>query len=337
MLFFLGCVLAPASVEAVAQDDGRSIVRLVENAGDLLDGLEARRAVAPDDPDLSGVRTIIQEISVIAPANPYLIFLRARYMILTGFAGDASFKLLDFVETRQGQTEWRAFRLLGDAYLDEFPRLAKSNYRKAAALNPGEAGVLFGLSVCEMKLGAVQAAVRLARDTVAADGRVTIRYVAHLARALQAAEKWDEALREAENALLMARRETERDPVARRPLESLSAQYSQVMSILQARIAAQVDNFVNDYLRLDTCIRQHARVREKLTRHDWLAFVESGVKSSAPETPLALLQLYGRLLSAVGRTEDAIGTFERVVKLDPDNAEAEEALVRLRKTVSSRS
>lgn len=337
MLFCLGCVLAPAGVNAVAPDDGRRVGRLIQDADDLLNGLEARRTVAPDDPDLRGVRTINQEINAIAPANPYLIFLRARYMMLTGFDGDASLKLREFVETRQGQTEWRAFRLLGDLYLDEFPRLAKSNYKKAAALNPGEAGVLFGLSVCEMKLGAVQASVQLARDAVAADGRMTLRYVAHLARALQAAKEWDQALREAENALLMARRETEHDPVARRPLESLSAQYSQLMSILQARIAAQVDNSANDYLRLDTCVRQDARVREKLTRHDLLAFVESGVKSSGPGAPLALLQLYGRLLSEVGRTEDAIGTLEQILKLAPDNAEAQDLLVRLRKTVSSRS
>lgn len=336
MLFFLGCVLVPAGVDAAAPDDGRRVARLIENAGDLLNGLEAHRAVAPDDPDLSGVRTIIQEISVIAPADPYLIFLHARYMVLTGLAGDASRKLREFVETRQGQTEWRAFRLLGDLYLDEFPSLAKSSYKKAAALSPGEAGVLFGLSVCEMKLGAIEAAVQLARGAVAADGRAAIRYVAHLARALQADEKWDEALREAENALLMARRETERDPVARRPLESLSAQYTLVMSILRSRIAAQIDDSVNDFLRLDTCVRQQFRVREKLTLHDWLAVVESRVKSSGPDTPLALLQLYGRLLSDVGRTEDAIGTLERVVKLDPDNAEAEKTLVRLRKTASNR-
>ncbi len=337
MLFFLGCVLAPAGVEAAAQDDGRKVARLIENADGLLNGLEARRAVAPDDPDLSKVRTITQELSVIAPANPYLIFLRARYLVLTGLAGDASLKLLQFVETRQGQTEWRAFRLLGDSFLGDYPRLAKSNYRKAAALNPGEASVQFGLSVCELKLGAVKAAVKLAREAVKADGRMTIRYVAHLARVLQAAEKWNEALREAEAALLMARRETERDPVARWPLESLSAQYTLVMSILQARIAAQVENSVNDYLRLDTCVRQQLRVREKLVLHDWLSVVESHVKSSEPDTPLELLQLYGRLLSDVGRTEDAIGTLERVVKLAPNNAEAQDALVRLRKTVSSRS
>ena len=301
MLFFLGCVLAPAGGTAAAQNDGRKVARLIESADDLLNGLEARHAVASDDPDLSRVRTIIQEISVIAPANPYLIFHRARYLVLTGLVGDASIKLLEFVDTRQGQTEWRAFRLLGDSFLNEFPRLARSNYKKAAALNPGEPGVSYGLSVCEMKLGAVEEAVRLARESVAADGRVTIRYVAHLARTLQAAKKWDEALREAENALLMARRETERDPVARRPLESLSAQYTLVMSILRARIAAQVDKSANDYLRFDTCLRRQARVREKLAMHDWLAVVESRVKSSEPDTPPALLQLYDRLLSDVGR------------------------------------
>lgn len=334
-LFFLGCMLAWASAGAAAQTDGRMVARLLEDADNLLNELEARRSVAPDDPALSRVKTIAQEVSALAPANPYLTFLRARYMVLTGFGGDASLKLLEFVDTPQGQTEWRAYRLLGDSFLQEFPRLAKSNYKKAAALNPGDAGVLFGLSVCELKLGAIAGAVRLARETVRADGRVTIRYIAHLARVLQAQERWDEALHEAENAMGMARSETERDQVSRRPWESLSSQYSLVMSILRARIAARGKNFANDFVRLDTCLRQQLRVREKLVLHDFLRLVESGVRSSEPGTPLKLLLLYGRLLSEVGRTKDAIRAFQHAAKLDPNNEKAQDALKRLRKIAAS--
>ena len=350
MLFLLGCVVVPATAQTAAQDDARTVTGLIQDADDLLTKLEARRGVAPDDPDLNKVKTITRELGTLAPGNSQLIFLDARYMVLTGLTGDASLKLLEFVDTRQGETEWRAFRLLGDSFLDEFPRLARSNYKKAAELNPGEAGVLFGLSVCELKLGAVAGAVQLARDAVKADGRKTIRYVAHLARALQAAKEWDGALREGENALKMARRETERDttsklapPVSRWAVESLNDQYTLVMSILRARIAARFDDSANDFLRFDTCVRQQSRVSAKLRLHDWLGVVESHVKSSEADTlvkpacrSVALLQLYGRLLRDVGRTEDAIGTFERIEKLDPDNPEVESALNSLRKIAPSR-
>lgn len=357
MLFLLGCVVAPATAQAAAQDDARTVTGLIQDADDLLTKLEARRGVAPGDPDLNKVKTITRELGTLAPGNSQLIFLDARYMVLTGLTGDASDKLLEFVDTRQGETEWRAFRLLGDSFLDEFPRLARSNYKKAAELNPGEAGVLFGLSVCELRLGAVAGAVQLARDAVKVDGRKTIRYVAHLARALQAAKEWDGALREGENALKMARRETERDttskpalpgsklapPVSRWAVESLNDQYTLVMSILRARIAARFGDSANDFLRFDTCVRQQSRVSAKLRLHDWLGVVESHVKSSEADTlvkpacrSVALLQLYGRLLRDVGRTEDAIGTFERIEKLDPDNTEAESARNSLRKIAPSR-
>lgn len=332
----LGCALSLVGAVAVAQVDAPNVNQAIQSADELFDRLEARRPIASDDKDLSRVEARIQEISTADPDNVHLLFLRGRHLALTGRTGDASIKLLQFVETPQGKTEWRAFRLLGDMLLDEFPQLAKSNYKKASTLSPGEASVLFGLSVCEMKLGNVERGVALAGEAVKADGRSTIRYVSHLATALQAAEHSDEARLEAENALRMAEREAERNPFARQSLEGVQAQLTIVMSILQARIRTKRGDVVNDYLRFDTCVRQLNRVKEKITLHDWLTVVESRIQSSEPKPVPAMLRMYGVLLSDVGRTDDAIDALERVLELDPQDAKAKASLTKLRKTVSTR-
>lgn len=319
------------SDSAIKVDAGSNVDEMIRSADRLLDRLEARPKLAPDDPDLRKVNQDIDRIRSSDESNAYLLFLRARFLVLARRPADASIKLLEFVEKQQGQSEWRAFRLLGDLFLDEFPRLAKSNYKKAAVLIPFEPSVLYGLSVCEMKLGALKESVRLAREAVRADGRLTIRYVFHLAEALRADKQLDEALREAEFALKLAQDESAENPDERDQLLLIDGQYGLLTSILRSRIADPETAGVNDFLRLSTCVRQRIRVTEKLALHELLDVIAAGVQGSEPNTPLALLQQYAILLSDVGRIGKAIEVVERVVQLDPDNADAEALLGRLRK------
>lgn len=311
--------------------DPRNVIDLMRNVDQLLDRLEASDALSPDDPEIKQVEKYIDDITNLEPTSSYLAFYRGRWLALTGRDGDAMVQLRQFVETRQGQTEWRAFRLLGDLFLDEYPRVARSNYRKAAALNPAEASLLFGLSVTAMKLGAIDASVSFARDAVNADDGQTVRYVVHLASALAANGDLDEALRVAESALQLAQEGVASSPGAREPLLVLEAQYRFLTSILRSRISNRTTEGVNDFLRLETCVKQHIQVSGKLALHELLRVMETGVESSEPKAHPELLYRYGLLLSDVGRIEEAIAVLDRVAKLDPDNLHAAEALGRLRK------
>ncbi len=307
-----------------------SVREAIQAASEILDRLETPGEVRPSETSLELIEHYIKVVERKEPTNPRLTYLRGRALALAGRPGDASGQLLQFVETRAGRTEWRAFRILGDLFRDEFPRLAKSNYDKAAALNPGEPTVLLGQSVCAMKLGSTTDALSFARDAVAADGRRTVRYVAHLASVLVSAKQWDEALREAGQALTLAQRKARADPAAHEALLVVDAQFRLLISVLHGRIREPGNNSVDDYLRLVTSVRQHLRIAEKLALHNVLAVIETRVEKATPNTPPTLLREYGVLLAEVDRTADAITAFERLLQIDPADTDAADWLNRLR-------
>jgi tetratricopeptide (TPR) repeat protein len=276
------------------------------------------------------VNEAIETVRTLAPTNPWLSYLLGRAYALTGRRTDASDQLMAFVKTREGRNEWHAYRLLGDLLVDGFPRLAQANYEKAKRLNPNEPTATFGLSVCALKRGDTPEALRLVQEAMAAEGRPILPHVAHLARVLQAAGRFEEALAEADRALRLAWDATRNQPGAREPLIVVDAQYQQLTDLLQARVNAPLPAEADVYIRLADTVRERNEVKLKLARHQALRVLEAGVERSAPDTPPGLLEAYGAALAEVGRTAAAIRTFQQLLAADPDNAAAADWLRRLR-------
>lgn len=335
---------APSEAEATAATvNVEEAIRLAIRTLDRIDAEEEGDDVQALLEEANGH---IEDVRAADPGNPWLGYLYGRLLARIGRAGDAIEQLRDFVDTREGRNEWRAFCLLGDLFAGEFPRLAKANYEKAKALNPAAPDVLLGLSACEAKLGATEEAIQLARDAAAADGHRTVRYVSHLAALLKAARRPDEALLEAKRARELAQRDVEADPGALKPLVVADRQYQLLIEILQIRLARatveQRDGTSRDTTRISadsislaSYLRQRAELRQTLALHEALRALELGVEGTAPNTPPALLEQHGITLAEVGRNDAAIEVFERLVASDPGNAVAMEWLARLKAPLPS--
>lgn len=300
-------------------------------AMDALERLENEGETAAADTILHDANGYIEFVKASEPANPWLPYLVGRAYVVMGRRRDAVEELGKFVETPLGRNEWLAYRILGDLLVGGFPRLAKANYAKAAALNAGEPSVLFGLSSCAAQFGAAEEAIRLAQEAVAADGSRTVRYISHLAKLLRAVGQWDEAIREAERALNLAKQTVGTHPGTPGPLLTVDGQYELLIEIMQGLLdQANAGRLAANHLRLASYIRERAIVVHELARHDVLDALEAGVNRTAPDTPAELLEQYGIALAEVDRHESAVGVFEQLLSADPDNAVAAEWLGRLR-------
>jgi tetratricopeptide (TPR) repeat protein len=310
---------------------------------ETLDRLEAHKESDKAEKLLEEANGYVGIVRDLEPGNPWLSYLQGRVLALAGRHGDAIEQLRKFVSGPEGRNEWRAYRTLGDVFVGEFPQLAKANYKKANALIPDEPSVLFGLSVCAAKLGGTDEAIRMAREAVAADGKRTVRYVSHLSRLLQAAARWDEALREAKVALDLSKQQVQEDPGRRAPLLVVDAQYQLLIGLIQSSLArsspkrdetAESDTarLGSDYLRLAKYLRERSKITQMLARHDVLHALETGVDRTAPDTLPALLAQYGIALAEAGRTADAVEVFQRLLSADQNNAVAAEWLARLQPT-----
>lgn len=262
------------------------------------------------------------------PDNPWLSYLYAWVYAIGGQKGDAIERLQGFVETREGRNEWRAFRLLGDLLVDQFPRLARSNYQKAGDLVDREASVLYGLSQCAMATGDVGEAIRLAREAVDADKTTGVRYLSHLSRMLMRQRRWVEAKRAAETALERARARQRKDPTSERPLRLADLQYQLLMDITRARI--NEGPTPEAYVRLAGYLMRRAEIADQLQQHELLRLLEVAVGLPGGDSHRPLQEQYAVSLATLERTEAAVAAFERVLSLDPSNALARTWLARLR-------
>ena len=302
-------------------------VRMAIEATDRLQSLggrDAPQAVADQ------VNRYIEIVQSQDPGSAWLPYLYGRAYAIIGRQGEAVDQLLQFVETREGRNEWRAYAILGDLFVDEFPQLARGNYAKAKALNPTESSVLQGLSKCAFKLGETEEAISLAREAVASDQDRSVRYVAHLADLMQAAGRAQEALREAETSLELAKGAVRERPGQHGPLLVVDARYKRLLDILQTLVNDPAHQDFDDYLRVSSFIRERSQITRLLSLHEALRVLEAGVNKASPDAPSALLEQYAVTLAEVDRTDAAIEVFQRLLAADPDNAVAVEWLARLR-------
>lgn len=319
----------PTIPKADANMEPDDAIRAAMDIFSRLDGGEFDEIPADLVENLSRYVVVLQ---VKASSNPWRAYIGGRTAALIGRGGDAIEQLERFVETREGRNEWQAFRVLGDLMVQEFSRLAKSNYDKAQALKPGEPAVLYGLSFCAFQTGDLAEATRFAQDAVDADRKRDVRFPAHLAKVLLQAGRREDADRAASSAVDIAQQRARSNSRSAKPLLSLDQQYQLLVEVLRAKLAspAGVAGLTEDSLRLADIVRQRAAVADKLAWYDVLRVLESAVQRAGAQAPMTLLERYGEALAQVGRTEDAIETLEKVLAAQPENSVAKHWLEQLR-------
>ena len=268
-------------------------------------------------------------IQASQPENPWLLYISGCILSWTGRQGDAVDLLQRFVETREGRNEWRAYRLLGDLFVTEFPRLAQGYYRNAHALKRDEPAVLFGLSRCAAKIGQYQDATRYAEQAVEAGGRADLVHLTHLARVLMAQRRWGEARTEAAEALRLAEQAARDRAGQRNPLFALDQQYQLIIEVIGGLINDTPD-VVQHYLDAAAYIQARGQNVAKLNLHEALQVLEQAVNRNPDNAPPKLIEEYARILAEVGRTDEAIAQFEKLLVIAPANPIATEGLEKLR-------
>ncbi len=338
--------LAPFSARATAQvapadaavappeDAGASSEVSVEAAIDVatvalnrleteLLGTEQRRAFLQTAADAI---TVIREKD---PTNATLLYLSGWANALAGRSRQAIDELRAFIGTRDGRNEWRAYRLLGDLLVDQYPQLAKSRYDNALTLSGGDRRVFFGLALCASRRGRHADAVDYARRAVEADGRKTVGYLALLAQALAADKQWDAAEREGAAALSLAREVAVADPGSTVALTQLDGRYRFMIQLLQARTAGD-DATADDYIRLVDYRRQHLEVATDLMRLDMLRTYEAALDKLGDNVAPRLLEAFGVACAEAKNRARAIEVFERLLAVDSESTVAREWLARLK-------
>lgn len=277
--------------------------------------------------------------------NVQLLFLRGRLEKESGRNQNAITYLSKYVDTREGRTEAKAHRLLGDLFVEEFPMLARGHYNRAKALSPGDPAISYGLSQCALKGGDSAEALRLANDAVAADQRKNAKYVAQLTKVLISLRRWSEADNEAMEAMKIAQAEMRNNPGQRGPVESVYSQYELLIEIIEAKMGKGVrpTNMMNapvaaaptpitpdDYLKLAEYIGKRSEYAEMLAKHNVLAVLEQAAKATAPNVPLRIAEQRAIALAEVGRKPAAVAAFETIIKADPENKRSKEWLEKLK-------
>lgn len=326
---------------AFAQDSGGSREKAVPGGASSLSAEEAISAgrsllvqvdSAVGEVDREAVRAeldrYIAAIQMTEPGSPWLKYFVGRGYAITGRTGEAIDLLQDFVGTREGRNEWRAFRALGDLLVGQFPRLAQSQYQRASLLVSDEPGVVFGMSQCARGIGDLDGALTLARRAVELDRRRRVSYLRNLALLAARNREWGEARRAGEDALSRAQAALDAAPVSLESLALVDQQYQVLIEVLNRQLESVSDPDVIAAIAVDLSqrIEQRGAFGARVGLFDAMEKVRSAVERAGEAAPVALLERFAELLSALSRDEGARAVYERILKLDPDHAGAKAAL-----------
>jgi len=325
-----GCAVAapadpqrgPSAYEPISFSDV-SVEEAVRLAADDIDRLDALRASESEGAQalLERIRQVVEFVEKEEPDHASLDYLRGRLYAFIGRESEAMEHLQRFVGTRAGRNEWRAYRVLGDLFVEHYPRLARSHYESAAHLKSFEPTILAGLSRCARGTGDLNEAIRFAKDAAEADGDKTVFYAHNLARMLMADNNWTEAQGAAEMALNIAKRSAGQSQNPREWLGVVESQYNLLIAILRRRVN-ETPGAAQPYLDLVNYLRQRSQNSVAAAREDALSVLKRGIENTAPSTPAPLLEQYAIALSEAGRSEDASKAFQDLRDRYPDNPAA---------------
>jgi len=318
---------APAATEQAPTPDEQPaplpVDQAIQRAVAALDRMEAGQDAQQASTEIEELYKTIQQAD---PNNVYLFYIQGRRLILAGRAVDGTKALERFAASRPGQNDWQTWRILGDAYLKEFPRLAEPKYRRALLLNDHEPTILLGLSAALSKQGRRDEAVQLAKRAVEVDGRRSVRYLSNYATLLRANAKPRQAAQVINVAIALARQAVEKQPGDPAPLRVLVAQYEIALLILRDVLRATPDD-ASAYASVAQITERLADARRLLRLHEVITLFENtALTQLADDVPIDFRLSYARLLNLVGRTEDARRQYQLVLSADPENAAAHDAL-----------
>ncbi len=305
--------------------------RLVKRITEILDRLEDVTAYFTAEQRSENLRRAaeaIKSLRSVQPDHPRLKGFEGRLLALQGKSAAASRVLQAYVRTEVGGTDWRAYRTLGRLLVDTYPQLGRSHYLRADRIKPQDPSILYGLSVAAIRLGALDEAIRRAKETCEADGWNHAVYVSHLGRLYHRAKRWKEAFDVLERAVHLARRDVAAQPGMLPPLALLDAQYQYLIEALRAKTAGGSAPTTEDALRLARALRERAAIRGKLAAHEALAVLEA-LDLPLETAPIEWLEEYGRLLAMSDRKDDAVRVFRTLLRRDPQNVLAHTGLQRL--------
>ncbi len=300
--------------EALALADGMSDVTDAEVRAEMLGKL----------------RDHFLALQVSAANDPWLFFLNAQLLTLTGQRGDAIAQLRLFVQTREGMTSWRAHRDLGDLFVAEFPQLAKASYEKAAQLTTNEPSVLYGLSKCAAKLGHRADAIDYAQR--AAEAKPSVKHWTNLAKLFVSDKQWDQAGAAANAALQLARENAANHSHVQSYLITVEAQQKIFIDILHAKHQDDQTTDHDDALQLVSLYRQRAELIRTIILHDTLQSIEELLLTATAEAWTDLMYESATILEDMGRTDEAIQKLQEVLAKDPSQAKAFAMRDRLKKS-----
>jgi len=285
-----------------------SVSEAIRQAEAALDAIPLSDRASERAELLNTAGRLLAQIGAADAANPWLYYLRGRVWSVGGSRPifDAISELNTFIETHIGQSYWKAYVVLGDLYADAWPMQAKSKYLRADDLNPNHAKTLYGLSVCENKLGEKDAALDYAKRAVqSASANERTRYLGHLVRLYAAEREWEDAYQAALAARGLAAARRRLDPTSPEPLGSLETQLQLLINTVKGSLTDH-PNDASLYLRLIEYIEELADVRRELGAFEALAWAELGITSTGPRTPLALAAKRIEILLFLGRRDEAI-------------------------------
>ena len=316
---------APAEAPSEDQPSPEQALRAAMEAAERLEDAEGDETIGL----LDRINSYTAIIHADDPINPWLDYLAGYAFAASGRKGDAIERLQSFVNTREGRNYWRAHRLLGDLLINAYSRLAKTCFVKARKLKQKEPAILFGLSRCAASAGEFAAAVDLAEQVVSADREKSLRYVHFLTELLVQEGRWDEARKRARQAVSIAERDLETGGNQRAKLQLLVAEIDISMEVLRGVIREDpTDEDV--YLQMADLTRRRAVSGTRISEIDKLKILEEGVRETGDRASPRLLEAYAVALVEVGRTEDAIIAFEKLLAKDPANPTGTDWLTRLR-------
>ncbi len=270
----------------------------------------------------------IEGVQATDPGNPWLLYLHGRLNVLVGRTGEGRDQLRKFIETREGRNEWTAYRVLGDLFSTEFPRLAEAQYVKARELRGDDADILLGLSVCRMKLADVEGAARYADEAVQADGRKNAAPLSQRALVLAARKAWVPAEESAKAALALAEEALMREPGRRSLVRQVETQSQRLCDILRAYLAQAPRDF-DAALRLEQYERHRWDVLALLSRFEAVDLLETALAAAGDSPPVKLRERYAAVLIEVGRSAEARRQYEEILRTDPAHEHAKQMLEKL--------
>lgn len=329
----LACIVFACTGAVVAQEGSAiqalDLSQIVRSANEVFEQLEQRESQEPDHTQVEQINSLIDQVEQRDPGSAWLDYLYGRAYAVTSRPGDAIDRLRRFVETPQGRNDWVSYRVLGDLFIAEFPRLARSNYLKAAELHAGQPSILFGLSRSAARLGDMQGAVALGQQAVDGDGKQNSRYLSHLALLFASQKKWDQALGVAEPALVLKNELLEANPGELALLQAVERQYRVLFSVIEAQINEVGEHPEGAYLRLAQVVREKAQLNWRLSFHEEVGVLERALGDGSVEPSADLLERYGTALVMIGRTAEAIEAFQKLLQHDPNHPVATRWLKRL--------